>query len=56
MARAVVEATANFQDAAIVAKVLLDVILMLNPGCGLRPITLPGPKAPSAPQRSPSFC
>ena len=41
---------------AIVAKVLLDVILMLNPGCGLRPITLPGPKAPSAPQRSPSFC
>ena len=41
---------------AIVAKVMLDVVLMLSPGCGLQPITLPGPKAPTAPQRSPSFC
>ncbi len=39
----------------IVAKVMLDVLLMLMPGCGLQPITLPAPK-PGAPTRNASFC
>ncbi|TSA09045.1 MAG: indolepyruvate ferredoxin oxidoreductase family protein, partial [Comamonadaceae bacterium] len=42
----------------IVAKVLLDVMLMLQPDCGLQPISLPGPKAPGpgSAQRNASFC
>ena len=42
----------------IVSKVLLDVLLMLDPACGLQPIALPGPKAGAAlqPQRNASFC
>lgn len=42
----------------IVAKVLLDVMLMLNPGCGLQPIALPAPKSglPAQPQRDATFC
>jgi len=42
----------------IVAKVLLDVMLMLQPDCGLQPINLPGPKAPGpgSAQRNASFC
>ncbi len=41
---------------AIVAKVLLDVMLMLQPDCGLQAISLPGPKAPGSAQRNASFC
>ena len=41
----------------IVAKVMLDVLLMLNPNCGLQPLALPAPKAGAgAAQRSASFC
>ena len=42
----------------IVAKVLLDVVLMLQPDCGLQPLSLPGPKAPGpgSAQRNASFC
>ena len=42
----------------IVSKVLLDVMLMLQPDCGLQAISLPGPKAPGSgsAQRNASFC
>ncbi len=41
----------------IVAKVMLDVMLTLDPGCGLQPLALPAPKAAQATaQRNASFC
>ncbi|RZI44814.1 indolepyruvate ferredoxin oxidoreductase family protein [Herbaspirillum sp. HC18] len=42
----------------IVAKVLVDCLLNLDPNCGLQPIALPAPKrpAPGSPMRLPSFC
>jgi len=40
----------------IVAKVMLDVLLMLDPASGLQPVTLPAPKQAVQPQRNASFC